>query len=472
MKASERLVNAVQDELAGELTEDLKASSQRTPEEIHATIAAVIGDGPADRAMRRAARNLFRNPRTRADTEWNPQHSIAEQLLLAPGMERQGFRLAARALGARDDDPLVEQLWDRHAARAADLETRQRAQFLELEKRTEKEAGAADRDPQGFERSLNAYLDALIAADGARLAADDETLGEIAIAVGTKPGDARFELVHAAAAARRAALPWRRFEQPWLLGALWESDADPVSDALAIEGDDDARQAALVVLAAHAGPLRATADDARRAGLEALRDVLLLALRLQREGKAPADPGALRGVPEAQAIAQRVQDAGRARRIAQRAAIEAVAQVLPPDRGLDPLEAWTHGTFPEFWLDGTAWRTARDAVRAGPPGAAGDAARAAVADAIGRWLIVDADMTRRLAAWMDARAAVPAPGTVAEVATAAAADAELGALRTLRDENAWRLLRTIAITLGERPDARMPGEDGAGSPPRPVRWSH
>ena len=56
------------------------------------------------------------------------------------------------------------------AIRDCYVELRQRAQFTELEKRAEKEAGSADRDPQGFQRTLNAYLDALLAADAARLA--------------------------------------------------------------------------------------------------------------------------------------------------------------------------------------------------------------------------------------------------------------------------------------------------------------
>lgn len=471
VKASERVVEQVNQELGGELVEELKATNARTPDEMQATLAAVIGDAAADRAMRRASRALFRNPAARQDAEWDGNRSIAEQLLLAHGMDRQAFRLAARGLGARDDDPLVEQLWDRHAARVADLEARQRGDFKALEARAEKEAGNAARDPQGFERTLNAYLDALIAADAERLAAEDETFREIAIAVGTQDGDARFALVRAAAAARRAALPWRRFEQPWLLGALWQADADPIADALAIEGDDSARQAALLVLAAHADALRDTADAARRAGLEALRDLLLMGLRMQREGRAPVDPSALRDAPEARAIAQRVETAGHARRAAGRRAVEAVAAVLPPDRGDNLLERWARTTFPEFWADGTAWRTAADAVRAGAPSNAGDTARATIAAAIDHWRIVDEDMTRRVAAWADERTAVPAPATPADVATTAAADPALGALRTLRDENAWRLLRTIACALGQPADARMPGEDGRGSPPRAVRWS-
>lgn len=469
--ASAQLVEAVKLELKGDLTELLEHANSTTPDDMRARLAETIGEAAADRVVRRASRNLFRNPRTAPPNEWDGQKSIAEQLLLAPGMDHGGFRLAARALGARDDDPLVEQMWDRHQARAEEIEVRQRAQFKALEARAEKASGSIDTTPEVFERTLAEFLEALLAADGERRAADEETFREVAIALGVAETDARFVLARAVSSARRAALPWRRFEQPWMLGPLWEADSDPVMLALEIDGDDTARQAALVILTAHAEELTRTADAARRSGLEALRDLLLLGLRAQRSGLGPSDPAGLRDLPAARAIVQRVTEAGRARRTAERAAIEAVAQTLPPERIASFMAAWSRDTFPEFYNDGRAWRDARDAARAGVPGNASDATRGAVAAAIERWKIVDDDMVRRVAEWQDKRTGVPAPAIIADMATAGAADAELGALRTLRDENAWRLLRALASAWGDPPDSRMPGEDGHGSPPRPVRWS-
>jgi hypothetical protein len=50
-------------------------------------------------------------------------------------------------------------------------------------------------------------------------------------------------------------------------------------------------------------------------------------------------------------------------------------------------------------------------------------------------------------------------------------DPELAALRTLRDENAWRLLRMAASAQGQAPDTRMRNDDAAGAVPRPAAWS-
>ncbi|MFO0962115.1 MAG: hypothetical protein U0625_04335 [Phycisphaerales bacterium] len=472
-EASTALVAAVKDSLQDDLASILEHAREHTPDQMRELLAPTIGEAAADRAVSRASRDLFRNPLEKPPEDWDHEKSIAEQLLLAPMMDRGGFRLAARALGARDDDPLVDQLWDRHQARGQEIEGRQRTQFKALESKAEEDASGSEQNPDAFERTLAQFLDALLAADAERRAADEETFREIAIALGLQETDARFVLARAVSAARRAQLPWRRFDQAWMLGALWEAEADPISMALEIEGDDVARQAALVVLTAHAQELTQTADGARRAGLEGLRDLLLLGLRSKKTG-GPSDIRELRETPAARAIVQRVTDASRARRRAQRAAVQSVVEAVGGERGGAFFAEWVMSTFPEFFAEGRQWREARSYARSaagGETGARSDAGHGIAKAAAERWKLVEDDMVHRLAQWQDERTAMTAPAIVADLATAGAADADLGALRTLRDENAWRLLRAAATAAGEAPDARLGGDEGTGAPPRVARWA-
>jgi hypothetical protein len=189
-------------------------------------------------------------------------------------------------------------------------------------------AGGAQSAPGEFERALSEYLQSLLAADAERLAADDEAMREIAIVIGLDESDARMMLARAVGAARRASLPWRRFRQPWLLGPLWASDYDPVRTALAIPGELE-RQATLAVLAPHADRLRSTAEAARRAGLETLRDLLVFGLKQQRTAGSARSPEEYRLDPEVQAMERRIADTGRARRAALRATVETVEALDP-----------------------------------------------------------------------------------------------------------------------------------------------
>ena len=439
-----------------------------TSDEMRELLTPMLGAGNADRVVRAAGRGIFRSFRERSEVPWNTDHSIAEQLLLAPGMDHEAFHLAARAVGAKDDDPLVEQIWDRHQARVDALMVRQREQMRALEAKSSEAANRATEDPTGFERSLGDYLQSLLAADGERRQADDETFREVAIAIGLSEDDARFVLARAVSASRRASLPWQRFRQAWLLGPLWESDADPISAALMLDNEVE-RNAALVLLTAHAERLKSSADEARRVGLEALRDFLLFGVRAKRDGK-DGSPESFRNAPEVRGIVTRVHQAGKARRQSQRDAIASIA-VMDQALGERLTAAWLNATFPQFFAEGRARRDAADLADAGSPPTASDAASAVLDGGIDRWKIVDQDMIRRLTEWQDARRETPAPSDGAELVTAAATDPELAALRTLRDENAWRLLRMAASAQGQAPDARMRNDDGAGAVPRPATWA-
>ena len=439
-----------------------------TSDEMRELLTPMLGAGNADRVVRAAGRGIFRSSRERSEVPWNTDHSIAEQLLLAPGMDHEAFHLAARAVGAKDDDPLVEQIWDRHQARVDALMVRQREQMRALEAKSSEAANRATEDPTGFERSLGDYLQSLLAADGERRQADDETFREVAIAIGLSEDDARFVLARAVSASRRASLPWQRFRQAWLLGPLWESDADPISAALMLDNEVE-RNAALVLLTAHAERLKSSADEARRVGLEALRDFLLFGVRAKRDGK-DGSPESFRNAPEVRGIVTRVHQAGKARRQSQRDAIASIA-VMDQALGERLTAAWLNATFPQFFAEGRARRDAADLADAGSPPTASDAASAVLDGGIDRWKIVDQDMIRRLTEWQDARRETPAPSDGAELVTAAATDPELAALRTLRDENAWRLLRMAASAQGQAPDARMRNDDGAGAVPRPATWA-
>ena len=466
--AFKKLRAAAEREIDDGTQELLDKSIGTTSDEMRELLTPMLGAGNADRVVRAAGRGIFRSSRERSEVPWNTDHSIAEQLLLAPGMDHEAFHLAARAVGAKDDDPLVEQIWDRHQARVDALMVRQREQMRALEAKSSEAANRATEDPTGFERSLGEYLQSLLAADGERRQADDETFHEVAIAIGLSEDDARFVLARAVSASRRASLPWQRFRQAWLLGPLWESDADPISTALMLDNEVE-RNAALVLLTAHAERLKTSADEARRVGLEALRDFLLFGVRAKRDGK-DGSPESFRNAPEVRGIVTRVHQAGKARRQSQRDAIASIA-VMDQALGERLTAAWLRATFPQFFAEGRARRDAADLADAGSPPTASDAATAVLDGGIDRWKIVDQDMIRRLTDWQDARRETPAPSDGAELVTAAATDPELAALRTLRDENAWRLLRMAATAQGQAPDARMRNDDGAGAVPRPATWA-
>jgi hypothetical protein len=442
--------------------------SQGTADEARAALAKHLGPAVAARIVASMPSTTFDTEKVVPDFDFDSDLSFAEQLLLAPGMDHAAFRRAARALGAKDDDAMVEQVWERHEARRAELETRQRNDLRALEQRAVELARnqGTDTDPAPFERTIAEYLQALLNADTERLAADDETFREIAIVIGMAESDVRFAMARAVSAARRASLPWRRFRQPWLLGPLWQADADPVSMALE-EEDELVRQAALGVLLPHLEPLRAGADAARRAGLESLRDLLLFGLRKQREGVRLGSPETYRDTPEVRAMVRRIDESAAARRRAQRDAIAAV-RGIDAALGAEYIRRWARATFPDFFMDGHAWRDAQDVALAAPAAAGADAAGARVAAAAERWRIVDQDMAERLCDWQDSRGTTLVPDGLDDLNLACALDPTLGMLRSLRDENAWRLLREAAIAGGEAPDRRMRDGLAGGSLPRPV----
>lgn len=447
----------------------LAGDLQLTEDQARALLAPMIGARAADRIVASTPGTLFVEPPAVEEPPWREELSIAEQLLLAPGMDHASFKGAARALGARDDDPLVEQVWERHVGRVQEIEVRQRDQLKAMEKRAMELAGGAQSAPGEFERALSEYLQSLLAADAERLAADDEAMREIAIVIGLDESDARMVLARAVGAARRASLPWRRFRQPWLLGPLWASDYDPVRTALAIPGELE-RQATLAVLAPHADRLRSTAEAARRAGLETLRDLLVFGLKQQRTAGTARSPEEYRREPEVQAMENRIAGTGRARRDALRAAVDAV-EALDPGIAESMRLAWARATFPDFFAEDRAWTDAHAEATAPPRPDRGTAADALLRSAVERWRQGDAAMVERLLAWQDVPREDPFPDSPESLRVLAATDAALGALRSERDESAARLMRAMALADGSAPVAHMRDARFGQAPPRTTTWS-
>ena len=450
----------------GDLAGALGEVGSLTPSAAVDRLAPAIGRAAAEWVVSRSCRAAFRSPQAADDFDFDDKLSFAEQLLLAPGMDHAAFRRAARALGARDDDPLVEQLWERHQARVAALEDQQRRQLKLLEKDAMDLARRGEERAAELERAIAGYLQALLVADGERREADDALFEEIAIAIGIPRDDPRMALARAISSARRASLPWRRFRLPWFLGPLWESDSDPLSMALA-ENDEVRRTAAVIAMAPFVDRLRDAAVAARRAGIEGLRDLLLTGARESASLRSPDD---LRDRAEIQAALRRIADAASARRRVQREAIDAVATV-DPALGNRMFHRWVADTCPEFLRDGAAWKTASDLAAAGPPPDRGDGGSLLARGAIERWTIVDDDLARRVAEWQDSERQEPPAASPADLVRLSAVDPAMAAMRTLRDESSWRLLRISATSAGRAPDALMPDEDVRRGSPRSVRWA-
>lgn len=465
--AEQAMMAAARAELGEQFVDILYLAHTESPSALVAKLAPFLGERTAARVVGETSVAALR-AEEQPEEPWQQDLSIAEQLLLAPGMDHEAYRRAARGLGARDDDPLVEQIWERHRARMSALEAQQREQMRLLEERGIKLAQGKG-DPVELERTMAEYLSALISADGERREADEATFQEVAVAIDLPTDSTRFVIARTVSAARRASLPWRRFRQGWLVGPLWEADADPVSAALAVD-DEVRRTAALVAVAGHSDRLRSAADEARQAGLEALRDLLVAGLRAQREGRKNFSPEDMKQDTEVRRAMQRVRAAAFERRAAERAAIDAVAAV-DPDLARRFMLDWLRATCPEFLADGPSWRAAADIAAAGAPDGMGDAAAAMLRSAIERAQLVNDDLVRGAHEWLDSARTQPPAMNSAELRDGSEVDPRLAALRTLRDENAWRLMRVRATLAGEPPDAFMPADSTGAALPRPVRWT-
>lgn len=468
--AQQELQSAIAGEcIEGDLAQALGEIGGMTPQQAEDRLEPAIGRANAEKVVRRSSRSSFRSPRAEEDFDYSDDLSFAEQLLLAPGMDHAAFRRAARALGARDDDPMVEQLWERHQSRMAALEQQQRQQLKLLEKDAMDIAKRGEERAPELEKSIAGYLQALIAADNERREADDVLFGEIAIVISIPRDDARMVLARAVSTARRASIPWRRFRQQWFLGPLCEADSDPLSMALG-ETDEVRRTAAVIAMSPFVDRLRETAADARRAGLEGLRDLLLTGVRASSRGQRMVDPSELREEADVRAAMERIRRASAARRRVQREAIDSVAAV-DPALGIRFLHGWVEDTCPEFFRDGPAWRAADDLVASGPPPDRGDGGSLLLRAAMERWTIVDDDLARRLSEWQDSDRQEPAAGSAADLLRLSAFDPVIASLRTLRDESSWRLLRIASTAAGRAPDERMPAEDAGRGLRRSALWT-
>jgi hypothetical protein len=230
------------------------------------------------------------------------------------------------------------------------------------------------------------------------------------------------------------------------------------------------REATLAVLAPHAEPLRAAAEAARRAGLETLRDLLVFGLRQQRESRRARSPEEYRLDPEVQAMERRIAETARARREALRAAVEAV-ESLDASAGRSMRLAWARATVPEFFAEGRSWRDAHAEATAPPRPDRGTAEDAMLRAATDRWLEGDAAMVERLLAWQDAPRTDALPDSLDAARVLAATDAEFGAIRSVRDEGAARLMRAMAIAERLPPTGLMRDARVGQAPARMSNWS-
>jgi len=428
-------------------------AERTTPDRRRADLAACIGSVEADRLVREMPSSMFEEDLVDEELAFDSELSLTERVLLVPSMDRDALLRAARAIGVRDDEATVDLLWEREQSKAMVMEERQRPRLRFLEQRALGFAGDLQAEPAAFERAVADYIDELRAADAERCAADEDVFREVALVDGRSEADAHRAMAREVLAARRASLPWRRFRLPWLLGPLWAADADPVSMSLLVP-DAAARRAAIAALEPHAEPLRVAADNARSVGLEALGEYVRLVLRTQRRGTVVDRPEMLRDDPAIRKVALRVEEAAALRRRAQRAAIEAVGAV-DPAAGDELMRQWARATMPEFFVDGHAWREACAAAATASP------------DAVA-WRGNDVAMIRRLSEWQDTRGPAPVPDGVREFRLAAASDSRLGALATIRDETAWRLLRDRAIAEGRPPDIALQDGTRGGGAARPL----
>ena len=464
--ALKRATDAGEAELTKERLERLRNLMNATRDDGRTALQELVGDTQAARLMARAPRGMFQPPPPE-EPGMDRSRSLALQLLLGPMPARDDFDRLASALGAKLGDPVIEALWQRYEERADTLTKLQDAQLKDQEKRAQELGEQAAQDPARFERELASYMQALQTADEQRGALVLETLNDLAAARGVKSDDPRLVATRTQLAVARAGVPWRRFQLSWLVGPLWLSQVDVLALTAAATPADPPRQAAVLALAtAHAEELERAALDSRQAGFEALKDFLMFVVDVRRNGRRDdVSPDDIPSMPEVQGMVRRARAAANLRADAQMSLLAALVPVLPQPAMARLNSDYAMQGFPEFFAE-TTWRRDAAAVASSvaQPGNL-DAVSGRLQAAASRWRDLDAQMVARLLDWMRSPEACAPPLRAADLDALAVEDAELSALRTLRDENAMRLLRTAALVAGESAATRMPGAIRLGGRP-------
>jgi hypothetical protein len=464
-KANERIETSLQEarkaaevELSADTLEKTRSLLGATQVEARGTLDQLVGRANASRLLARAPHAMF-NPEP-AQEDMDKGRSLALQVLLGPMATRGDLETLAQAFGAGLADPVMDELWQRYNERAEVLTRTQDEALLIQEKLATDRGQEAGNDPAAFEREIASYLRMTLAADEARGQLMNDMLGDMAAARGLAADDARVVVARAQLAVARSAVPWRRFQLPWLVGPLWLTQADILALITAVTPGDPVSQAAVLAVAVgHAPTIQQAALDARMAGFEALRDFVMLMLKLQREGaQTQLSPDEIPTLPASVALARRVRGAATIRAEAQLALIAALEPVLGSARTAILRSNYAAQTFPEFFAE-RPWHTDAQALSDSaadtrpPPGSP----NARVAAAAARWREQDAELINRVLRWERSPAAVAPPMRALDLAIISQEDSELAALRVLRDESALRLLRDAALAQGHPPNMRMPG---------------
>lgn len=453
---------AMEKELKPETVQALRSLLGMNIGDARAALGDLVGRTQAARLMMRAPHAMFQPADSQEEPE-RPHQSFALKMLLGPLPTRDDFDRIAEVLGARPNDPILQELWSRYEESATALTESQDTSLRVIEKRIEEVGREAQDNPQAFERVVAEYLRALMTADEARGQLMLDTMENIAAGRGIGKDDPRMVVARTQLAVARAAVPWRKFQIPWLMGPLWMSQADVLRMAEALGPSEPlAQQAAIGVAVAYAPALEEAALRARMEGFEVLRDLVSLVLQLQRRmrdsGMSPED---MARIAEVQPLIRRARDAGMARTVVQLQFISSLGEVVGTERHRALCSAYAQETFPEFFEENDWYRAARDLARSvpAPPsgGADGDGPAPQVAASAQRWMDADADLVDRLLAWQTSTPDSARPINARAVRGDALADATLATLRTWRDEHALRLLRDAAVARGEPAYSRMAG---------------
>lgn len=442
--AQQEALRTAEQELPREIVDSIHALGKATHADAEQTLRELVGRTRAARLMARAPQEMFAP--SQEEESLNREGSFAIQMLLGPMASKPEFTQMATLFGADPLDPIMEELWQRYHERAAELERTQEETLRQQELEVQQAGYLAQEDLPAFERRIVEYTRAVMTADAQRGQLMEDTLMDMAAARGLDAQDVRVRAARVQLAAARCAVRWTMFRLPWLLGPLQLAQADTLALVARAAPTDPDSQAVLAAIAAeHVQALEQTTLEARRVGFDTLREFLIMVLRMQQEDvNGNLDPADLPNLPQAKTMARRVREAAIARAEAQIALMDAVAPVLGQERTARLRAAYAEEVFPAFFTE-YPWRQEARAL-----------AEASSLPAAETWRAADARMIDRLLNW------TRAPGVLvfskpSELARGGQEDGELAALRVLRDEYAFRLLRDAAVAEGQPADARMSG---------------